>query len=79
MTPSPQSGSACARTFWFLQEFDKLIAGNVEADVSAPAVGERLGWNPSDASRIAEDLADRGWVEFVEMGSDLVTMTTAVN
>jgi hypothetical protein len=61
----------------FLSALEETLDSDLNADVSASAVGEGMGWPRLVAERVAETLADQGLVEYVEMGSDLITMTSA--
>jgi len=61
----------------FLFALEDASAGDPDAAVSAKAVGSELGWPDVVAGRVAETLADDGLVEYIEMGSDLTTITSA--
>ena len=41
------------------------------------SIGERLDWTRTESVNVATTLADSGLLEYVEMGSDLVSMTAA--
>lgn len=61
----------------FLFALEDASAGDPDAAVSANAVGDMLGWPNVVADRVAETLADDGLIEYIEMGSDLTTITSA--
>lgn len=65
------------RGLLFMLELEEDSHGDPDADVDAAAIGERLGWTAKETESVAAALGDSGLVEYVEMGSDLVTMTAA--
>jgi hypothetical protein len=65
------------RGLQFMLELEADSRGDPDADVDAATIGQRLGWTRTEADNVATTLADSGLIEYVEMGSDLVTMTTA--
>lgn len=61
----------------FLFALEDASARDPDAAVSAKAVGSELGRPDVVAGRVADTLADDGLVEYIEMGSDLTTITSA--